>query len=483
MRAIVVVVAALLAVPSTSARAAGPVAVMPFKNLTGQGELDWLRVGIAETLVADLQKDGSRKVVERAEIDRALAEIALQASQDSDEGLAAKAGRLVGAETVVVGGYQASGKGKATKLRLTARFVEVASGVVTETAKVDGDLADVFELQDEVVARLLKKPKRAPRPKATAPQQREKRVEAFRVFALAQSTSSQAEQIKYLREAVALDPDFVYATDQLYALERRLRSYRQDAARLQDAKARELLAVARDRTRPANERALAVSQALPGFAQQYRWGALLEVAEVIYAEPELPTTPTGDLREMASYYIFLSHFMLKATDVALQAGERHLKEFPTGTFSSSVSSQLQGIIDERLRRKDAREKIPAELADVDDDERKLDADIRERAERKQSPLPNIEMRRRVLAFRRCSVVYQGKDWDDAIRRCTAFAKAHPDDDEQHLARLARYFTAMSLAELGRFSEAKVIMKNLADEDAAWARSVAVPTMLSMWPQE
>jgi hypothetical protein len=102
------------------------------------------------------------------------------------------------------------------------------------------------------------------------------------------------------------------------------------------------------------------------------------------------------------------------------------------------------------------------------------ADICECAGRKQSPLPNTDLRRRVLAFRRCSVVRQGTNRDDAVRRCTAFAEAHtPDDDEPHLSRLARSFTAMSPAEPGRFFEAEAIMKNLAHEDPARARLVSL----------
>jgi TolB-like protein len=475
MTRLVMIAALLLTTTSaTSAMAAAgnAIAVMPFKNLSGQADLDWLSLGISETLVADLQKEGSRRVVERAQVDRAIAEIALQSQQQDETGTAAHAGRLVGATTVVVGGFQASGRGETMRLRLTARFVNVESGVVIETAKVDGAVSDVFDLQDQIVAKLVGKPKRAPRKKAKAP---EKRVEAFRVYSLSLTTSSQADQVKYLREAVALDPEFVYARDDLFALEKRLRDYRRDAAKQQDAATTALLATVADTSRPEAERANAALQALPAYAAAMRWRSLLDVAQRIYSQKEPLRGPAGDVRELASYYVFLAHMMLKDGDLALQAGERHLKEFPAGVYAGSVDMQLQNMISDRQRRDDARARIPKELAEVDADEREI-------LEKKKPP-PNLADRVRLFAFRRCTAVYQGRDYEDAIRRCLAFADEYAADEPSHLARSARYFAAMSHAELGQFDDARRIMLNLSDEDAAWARSMGVPSMLQMWPKD
>jgi len=450
----------------------GPIAVMPWKNLSGDASLDWLKLGITETLVADLQKDGGRKVVERAALDQALAELALQASPAVDDSTAARAGKIVGAETVVVGGFQATGSGKKAVLRLTARFVDVESGVITDTAKIDGAIGDVFALQDQLVARLLKKPARA-RPKPKAPEQR---AEAFRVYSLSLSTTSQAEQVKYLKEAIALDPDFVYAKDDLAALEYRLRQYRKSAARMQDEAARDLLAAVDDKNKPEQERAMAVVQAFGAFAAANRWYALRGASSAMLEEQSLPSAPMLDVRELSSYYLFLSLTMLKEQDLALQVGERHLKTWPIGTYARGVETQMQAIIGDKQRRADAIATIPAELADVSADEAKL------LEQHEKRPLDNLDDRLRILAFRRCSVVYQGKDFDDAVRRCLAFAERYPADEPQHLARSARYFAAISHAELGRFDDARIILKQLGDEDAVWARSMAIPTFLTMWPE-
>jgi tetratricopeptide (TPR) repeat protein len=58
----------------------------------------------------------------------------------------------VDARLVVVGGFQQHGD----RIRITARIVDVGSGEALADAKVDGPLAGIFELQDQVVAQFSK---------------------------------------------------------------------------------------------------------------------------------------------------------------------------------------------------------------------------------------------------------------------------------------------------------------------------------------
>ncbi len=109
-----------------SADAAGPVEVAAFANLSGDPADAWIGDGIAETLAADLGR--SAGVLPR---------------------------RLR-----VGGAYQRVG----ANLRITAQLVDVGSGQVVTGARVDGALADLFDLQDELVARLLEAAHRAGSP-------------------------------------------------------------------------------------------------------------------------------------------------------------------------------------------------------------------------------------------------------------------------------------------------------------------------------
>ena len=59
-------------------------------------------------------------------------------------------GRSLGVGWIVAGGFQRVGN----QLRITARVVEVESGAVSRTVKVDGGLDELFALQDRIVAEL-----------------------------------------------------------------------------------------------------------------------------------------------------------------------------------------------------------------------------------------------------------------------------------------------------------------------------------------
>ena len=113
----------LLLPAAVLAQPGGTVSVRPFTNITEEPADAWIGVGIAETLVADLQAAPGFEVVTREQ---------------------------TGA-WVLSGAYQRVG----TQIRITAQLVEVSSGVVIRAARVDGALDDLFALQDRLSAELV----------------------------------------------------------------------------------------------------------------------------------------------------------------------------------------------------------------------------------------------------------------------------------------------------------------------------------------
>jgi adenylate cyclase len=87
-------------------------------------------------------------VIGRARVYDALRNLASNASLD--ESLAIDIGRRLGATWVVVGGFQKIGE----MVRITANFVDVSTGAVRKTVKVDGRVNDIFALQDKIVYEL-----------------------------------------------------------------------------------------------------------------------------------------------------------------------------------------------------------------------------------------------------------------------------------------------------------------------------------------
>ena len=123
---------------------------MPFTNATNETDLDWLCLGIPETITGDLMKLDGLVVVERLQLWKVMEEQALQLTGAVDDDTVVEIGKLLGADYLVVGAFQKMGD----ILRLTARFVEAESGSIMKSAKITGRMDEVFDLQDQIVAEL-----------------------------------------------------------------------------------------------------------------------------------------------------------------------------------------------------------------------------------------------------------------------------------------------------------------------------------------
>jgi len=132
----------------TPPRVESSVAVMTFANITREPADDWIGTGIAETVSSDLKNVHGLTVIGRARVYDALRNLSSDAHLN--DALAIDVGRRLGATWVVVGGYQRMGP----LVRITANFVDVATGELRGTVKVDGRIEDIFSLQDKIVFEL-----------------------------------------------------------------------------------------------------------------------------------------------------------------------------------------------------------------------------------------------------------------------------------------------------------------------------------------
>lgn len=124
------------------------VAVMTFANITREPVDDWIGTGIAETVSSDLKNIHGLTVIGRARVYDALRNLGSNAAVD--DSLAIDIGRRLGATWVVVGGFQKMGE----LVRITAHFLDVSTGTVRRTVKVDGRVGEIFALQDKIVYEL-----------------------------------------------------------------------------------------------------------------------------------------------------------------------------------------------------------------------------------------------------------------------------------------------------------------------------------------
>jgi serine/threonine protein kinase/tetratricopeptide (TPR) repeat protein len=196
-----------------SPRAEKSVAVLRFNNVTKSPEDDWLGVGIAETVTADLKNVEGMTVIGRELIYEALRRWNAENYTDFDEKFATRVGREVGARWIIGGGYQRIGE----MLRITARFVEVTTGEVLKTVKIDGRMSEVFDLQDKIVQELSRNLDMDSGELKAAAQRETDVIEAYEACTRARmelfsgSRAGLDEAARLLEKAIALDPKYAQA--------------------------------------------------------------------------------------------------------------------------------------------------------------------------------------------------------------------------------------------------------------------------------
>jgi len=120
--------------------------VLPFKNASGDKELDPLKDGLAEAVVTDFEARSGFKVIEHGLVGEEIEYIEFTQSKYVDPATKAQLGKIKGAEVVVMGSYQRSG----LVLRANARFVEAETGEILQSIKVEAP--EIFALQDKLGA-------------------------------------------------------------------------------------------------------------------------------------------------------------------------------------------------------------------------------------------------------------------------------------------------------------------------------------------
>ena len=137
--------------PAATAGGGATIAVLTFKNISGDATLDWLGVGFAESLSTKLSNVSGIQLVERTQLEKALKELKLADTAIVEASTAGKIGKVIGAKFVVVGSFQKAGE----SIKADARRVEVETSVASSGVEATGKFDQVFDVQSDLAIKLV----------------------------------------------------------------------------------------------------------------------------------------------------------------------------------------------------------------------------------------------------------------------------------------------------------------------------------------
>jgi serine/threonine protein kinase/tetratricopeptide (TPR) repeat protein len=180
------------------------VAVLPFANMSADPGNDFFSDGLAEELINALAQLPGLRVASRTSAFRFRGQTA-----DVRE-----IGHQLNVETIVEGSVRRADK----RLRITAQLINVADGYHLWSDRYDREMADIFDIQDEITASIVKmlKPALLGGRQSLVPRHTVS-VDAYELYLrgrhLCDLRSPQAllASAKYFEQAIAIDPEYALA--------------------------------------------------------------------------------------------------------------------------------------------------------------------------------------------------------------------------------------------------------------------------------
>src|SRR5665213_219780 len=181
------------------------IAVLPFQNMSGDAEQEYIADGMAEDIITALSRFKSLFVIARN-------------SSFTYKGKAVdikQVGRELGVRYVLEGSVRKSGG----RVRITGQLIEAATGAHLWADKIDGALENVFDLQDEITTRVVG----AIEPSITQAEINRAQVkpthnlDAYDLYLKAlsvhysQTRTDVEHALRLLDQAIALDPSYSWA--------------------------------------------------------------------------------------------------------------------------------------------------------------------------------------------------------------------------------------------------------------------------------
>lgn len=214
MRSILVLAAALLLAPASAIAQSNRVLVMPFdvSPKAEQGTTYWTGEALA-LLVGDALQARGYPVFTRAERAAAFEELELPVTTPLTRATILKVAQLIGASDVVVGTLTIDGADAAVR----TRSVRVDAGRAQADIAERAPLLELPSLAERIAGRLSEQSLRAPKGTPVQPPKAPP-LPAFEAYVKGLVAATPATREKFLREALALAPDYARANLALWEL-------------------------------------------------------------------------------------------------------------------------------------------------------------------------------------------------------------------------------------------------------------------------
>jgi len=190
--------------PAPTDAALPSIAVLPFVNRTGNPDNDYLADGIAEEILNSLARLRTMHVAARS------SSFAFRGSSPDVRA----AGERLGVRSLLEGSVRKSGN----RLRVTVQLVDVASGFQLWSERYDRETTDVFDVEDEIAAKVVDTLQVTLLPAGNSPAARRRptNLEAYELYLRGRYTWNQVgagieRALELFEKALEHDPGFALA--------------------------------------------------------------------------------------------------------------------------------------------------------------------------------------------------------------------------------------------------------------------------------
>ena len=192
--------------PSGGTKAAGrSIAVLFFENLSGVKEDEYFRDGITEDIITELSKIRGLNTFSRPTVlafrDKPVTPVQI--------------GQQLGAAYVLAGSLRRAGN----RLRINAQLVDTSTDFPLWSERYDREMADVFEVQDEIARKIAEALRitLSPQEQAALSQKPTENLQAYDLYLRGKSYARRLTQqdlefaLQMFESAIGLDPNFALA--------------------------------------------------------------------------------------------------------------------------------------------------------------------------------------------------------------------------------------------------------------------------------